>query len=312
MAEDYHTAHPPGSGEHQGGTVREPTIRVESCRGDERCPECGGSVTFTRAVLPCGCRWHQDCSTITAGNGVAFLGHTIDLLTEALRERDVATADLQRTEDERNATAEGHLDAIAAACGSPGWEYPGQVIRDVKALREERDAAIRQVEEQRHPCPCGKDTASIKWARCYSCRQTETDENERLREEHAAAIRERQALDLCTGCAGTGKPVSGKPCICGGHGGIGNQIIGLTREAFAERERAEKAEATVARQAQRIQQQEVAWSASQARAEKAEALLLECREAVDYAAWAADEEFDEPHMKKFRDLLSRLPTLKEP
>jgi hypothetical protein len=31
------------------------------------------------------------------------------------------------------------LDAIAAACGCPTWEYPGQVVRDVEAVVAERD-----------------------------------------------------------------------------------------------------------------------------------------------------------------------------
>lgn len=31
------------------------------------------------------------------------------------------------------------LNKIAAACGCPQWDYPGQVVRDVLALAKERD-----------------------------------------------------------------------------------------------------------------------------------------------------------------------------
>ncbi len=34
---------------------------------------------------------------------------------------------------------EDALDAIAAACGCPDWEYPGQVVRDVEEVVRERD-----------------------------------------------------------------------------------------------------------------------------------------------------------------------------
>ena len=41
------------------------------------------------------------------------------------------------------------LDAIAALCGCPEWEYPGQVVRDVEALKagvERLRAVLRRVE----------------------------------------------------------------------------------------------------------------------------------------------------------------------
>ena len=38
--------------------------------------------------------------------------------------------------------AEDALDAIAAACGCPRWEYPGQVVRDVEAARERMREAL--------------------------------------------------------------------------------------------------------------------------------------------------------------------------
>lgn len=42
---------------------------------------------------------------------------------------------------EGSAPASDALDAIAKACGCPEWEYPGQVVRDVKALAAELVAA---------------------------------------------------------------------------------------------------------------------------------------------------------------------------
>lgn len=32
--------------------------------------------------------------------------------------------------------AEAALDTIAQLCGCADWEYPGQVVRDVKAMRD--------------------------------------------------------------------------------------------------------------------------------------------------------------------------------
>lgn len=83
-----------------------PPIKVESCRPDGRCPECGCKVHSSLPwVLPCGCR-----STRLA----CAAAHLRALLTEALRQRDRAIA------------------------GDNGTQ---QVLRDV---REERDAAIRE------------------------------------------------------------------------------------------------------------------------------------------------------------------------
>lgn len=41
------------------------------------------------------------------------------------------------------------FDEIAALCGCPEWEYPGQVIRDVKAVVEQRDKLERDNTEAR-------------------------------------------------------------------------------------------------------------------------------------------------------------------
>ena len=82
------------------------------------------------------------------------------------------------------------------------------------------------------------------------------DENERLRAERESfrehlevLVAERDAarslIDLlrapmCSVCAGTGTPVSGLPCVCGGTGREGDEIMGLRRlvhETEAERDR---------------------------------------------------------------------------
>lgn len=38
--------------------------------------------------------------------------------------------------------------------------------------------------------------------------------------------------DTCDACGGTGKPVSGLPCICGGTGRGQDEKIGLRRKVF--------------------------------------------------------------------------------
>lgn len=38
------------------------------------------------------------------------------------------------------------FDEIAKLCGCPEWDYPGQVLRDVRKLIQERDALQEKVE----------------------------------------------------------------------------------------------------------------------------------------------------------------------
>ena len=57
--------------------------------------------------------------------------HTVDWYAMAAEWR--SQLDAYRT------AADGALDDIAAACGCAHWEYPGQVVRDVLALKAERD-----------------------------------------------------------------------------------------------------------------------------------------------------------------------------
>ena len=44
-------------------------------------------------------------------------------------------------EDAYRSAHEDALDEIAALCGCPTWEYPGQVVRDVQQLRGLVEAA---------------------------------------------------------------------------------------------------------------------------------------------------------------------------
>ena len=96
--------------------MSEPTIRISTCRGGGRCPECGEESAFPFRLL-CGC---SPCLS-----SACSLNHTRALLTEAIRQlhmQELCTFD-----------ANGHADAA---------------IKDMEALREERDAAIARVEFQ--------------------------------------------------------------------------------------------------------------------------------------------------------------------
>lgn len=43
--------------------------------------------------------------------------------------------------------AEKALDDIAAICGCPHWDYPGQVVRDVAETKERARVRIRDLKE---------------------------------------------------------------------------------------------------------------------------------------------------------------------
>lgn len=43
--------------------------------------------------------------------------------------------------------AEQALDDIAAICGCPHWDYPGQVVRDVAEMKERARVRIRDLKE---------------------------------------------------------------------------------------------------------------------------------------------------------------------
>ncbi len=45
------------------------------------------------------------------------------------------------------------FDAIAVACGCPEWDYPAQLVRDVRAVVAERDALLRAIDD---PVGCAR------------------------------------------------------------------------------------------------------------------------------------------------------------
>lgn len=53
--------------------------------------------------------------------------------------------------------------------------------------------------------------------------------------------------NMCDACAGTGKPISGKPCMCGGTGRMSDAAVYLREQLVAEQTRADSAEAEVSR-----------------------------------------------------------------
>ena len=241
--------------------MSDPTIRIPSCRQDGRCPECGKALcNWDDKTCPCGCLCCWYCVN----------GHLLRLLTEALRQRDLQADNLaelrvkhqqkrdgphimvhrqlwEQMKEERDAAIRkgaaerAMLDEILAlpdieAPAGDGSENVASVVASaLEALREERDAAIRERDLAR-----AHDTQPYPTSEAYERVCAALEATKRSLEQTRAAM---EAGDACTVCAGTGKAVSGKPCICGGHGGIGNQIIGLTREVQRERERADRAEA---------------------------------------------------------------------
>lgn len=59
------------------------------------------------------------------------------------------------------------LDEIAALCGVPGWEYPAQVVRDVRMLI---DAVVWNVSEYKVLCNCsGRPRAGTTTGHHESC-----------------------------------------------------------------------------------------------------------------------------------------------
>jgi hypothetical protein len=50
------------------------------------------------------------------------------------------------------------------------------------------------IDKHRKTCACGKDTASLKWAQCYNCRQEGTDAIEEVERLRADMIKCQNAL----------------------------------------------------------------------------------------------------------------------
>jgi hypothetical protein len=63
--------------------------------------------------------------------------------------------------------------------------------------------------------------------------------------EQAARIAQLEAENLCAVCAGTGKPVSGLPCICGGTGKACDEAQHLRERVFDLGARIEKLQAVL-------------------------------------------------------------------
>jgi hypothetical protein len=95
-----------------------------------------------------------------------------------------------------------------------------------------------------------------------------TDEIARLRELVKASGKDQLAFlnlldrletaerpDTCDCCGGSGKPVSGKPCICDGYGTAGWERVGLRKAVFDLEEKLEAAERRVAE----LEKREARW-----------------------------------------------------
>lgn len=59
---------------------------------------------------------------------------------------------LRAATETRNSAAEQALNEIAALCGCPEWEYPGQIVRDVKvALARARQEGVESALRDKAP-----------------------------------------------------------------------------------------------------------------------------------------------------------------
>lgn len=173
--------------------------------------------------------------------------------------------------------------------------------------------ALRQLSEQRHPCPCGKDTASIKWARCYSCRQQEAEERERMAEERDVAIRkgaaERAMLDEILALPDVEAPSGdGSENVASA---VANALEALREErdaAIRERDRARKVseqyecDFTAAKY-----EFGVTLTAERERAENAEAVLRECERfiAEHSTTWRSGRRLRDAMLARIREALPK-------
>jgi hypothetical protein len=93
---------------------------------------------------------------------VSYERSLLDRIEELERERDLLSEKLQACILERDnllAAVESHNDAatttlgeIAALCGSPGRDYPGQIVRDVAAACEALQIARQDASRWRAEC----------------------------------------------------------------------------------------------------------------------------------------------------------------
>jgi hypothetical protein len=91
-------------------------------------------------------------------------GHSPDQCIAALKEQNADYLQNAKVEEGERATAQrmveleiesrkhsaakDALDTIAEVCGCPGWDYPLQLVRDVKALAKEKDELLTSLEEE--------------------------------------------------------------------------------------------------------------------------------------------------------------------
>lgn len=111
--------------------------------------------------------------------------------------------------------------------------------------------------------------------RCYTIEDGPTLDAEILRESITAAIAREREAGACDACAGTGKPVSGERCMCGGSGRAEDAVRYLREALLDERELYNAAQAEL-RELQRATRKPARWK-----------LRLICCGRDDGAAWFA-------------------------
>jgi hypothetical protein len=68
-------------------------------------------------------------------------------------------------------------------------------LQDAEGRYEMENTMRKEAEATRIMCACGKDTASIKWAQCYNCRQKGTDALEELEKLRDQLFRAEKSVD---------------------------------------------------------------------------------------------------------------------
>lgn len=73
--------------------------------------------------------------------------------------------------EEPKTAAELALDQIAALCGMPEWEYPGQVVRDVQRLNDQHEAAIKVIRALDPEAAAEADAMAAEIQRCVKANE---------------------------------------------------------------------------------------------------------------------------------------------
>lgn len=126
-------------------------------------------------------------------------------------------------------------------------EELSQLRARLAAVEAERDGLVVRVAElgPRWVCTCGDGREP---RRCFEhpekyWSRVETSVEELLEERDAARaeVERLKVENMCDACAGTGKPASGKPCMCGGTGKMScaalllrKTLVDVTPERIAE------------------------------------------------------------------------------